>query len=143
MSQIGDRIRGIRKKRGVTQGDLAKILKLSQQTIARYENGLGDVPINVIIKISKYGKESLEWLITGVEETQDAVIYESSGSVDTDLLKSAIAVVEKIAIGNLTLSQEHKAKAIAKLYEWAIIEDKTDLSDIEERKVLKIIKISG
>lgn len=49
---IGDKIREIRKSKGMTQADLASILKTSPQNLAQYENGKRNPKSETIIKIA-------------------------------------------------------------------------------------------
>lgn len=50
--QIGDRIKMVRKERGLTQGELSERLHITQATLARIESGQIDPPLSRIIYIA-------------------------------------------------------------------------------------------
>lgn len=62
-AQVGQRIRMVRGK--LTQTDFAKVLGVYKQNyISRYERGRVPSP-DLLIKISDYGKVTIDWLLTG------------------------------------------------------------------------------
>jgi transcriptional regulator with XRE-family HTH domain len=63
--KIGERIREIRKEKGLTQIEFSKILGITQDKLSKYENGRVGVPIEIILKISDEFKISLDWLLKG------------------------------------------------------------------------------
>ncbi|WP_317166018.1 helix-turn-helix domain-containing protein [Spirosoma arboris] len=52
----GKLIREIRKKKGMTQGDLSQALGITKQSFGRYENGTANLSLDTIQKVA----ESLE-----------------------------------------------------------------------------------
>lgn len=145
MKGLGLRIRTIRKEKGMTQSEMGDFLSMSQQTIARYENDLGDPTVEALVKIADLGHRSLEWLLTGrtscgvSEATAD-----TPANIDTDLLESAIKLVEIIVSKyNLKVNHEKKAKSIKILYEWAVIEERNDVGDVSEEKVMKVLELAS
>jgi transcriptional regulator with XRE-family HTH domain len=63
--KIGERIREIRKEKGLTQIEFSKILGITQDKLSKYETGRVGVPIEIILKISDEFKISLDWLLKG------------------------------------------------------------------------------
>ena len=55
-----NRIEEIRKARGVNQGELAKALGVSRQTISSLENGRYNPSIELAYKLSKYFGMTIE-----------------------------------------------------------------------------------
>lgn len=53
MSSIGDKIRDLRKNRGLTQAQLAERLGVSQQTIGQWETGKSSPKIQSINKLAQ------------------------------------------------------------------------------------------
>ncbi len=52
---IGERIKELREKKGVSQSDLAKVLGVSKQTIFKYENDIiTNIPSDKIEKMAEY-----------------------------------------------------------------------------------------
>ena len=65
--ELGQRVAQLRKEQSLTQVQLAKILKISQQNVAAYEAGLRKIPVSVLPKLSKLFGVSFEDLL-GAEE---------------------------------------------------------------------------
>lgn len=61
---IGDRLRKIRKDKGLDQGDFANFLNISQQNLSNYETNKRDIPEQIKIKLQQNGV-NLNWLISG------------------------------------------------------------------------------
>lgn len=57
----------LREKRGMTQGQVAMILKTSQQYYGKYENGLRPLPIEHLITLCKFYNVSADWVL-GIKE---------------------------------------------------------------------------
>ena len=64
----GSRLSELRKERGLTQKDLAKILSVSENSISLYERNIITPDDNMKIKIAKYFNVSLDYLL-GVAKT--------------------------------------------------------------------------
>ncbi len=61
------RIRDIREDKDLTQQDIADYLNLYLNTYRRYETGEQTIPINLLKKLSKFYKVSIDYL-TEIEE---------------------------------------------------------------------------
>ena len=57
----------LRKKKGMSQSQLAKALGISPSTVGMYEQGRRIPELNVLIKIANLFGVSLDYLITGRE----------------------------------------------------------------------------
>lgn len=57
------RLRDLREDRDLTQQDLADLLKVSQTTYSRYESGALDIPSTSLIKLAKFYKTSVDYLL--------------------------------------------------------------------------------
>ena len=64
MQAVGDRIKTIRKKAGLTQRELAKKLGKSERMVRRYENGTIDFPYSVLRDIADALDVSVVALLT-------------------------------------------------------------------------------
>jgi len=64
---IGNKIRQVRSKLGMTQLEMAKAIRHSKQTISGYELGDTYPSIESLIQLSKLGGVSIDWLLTGQE----------------------------------------------------------------------------
>ncbi|QQK06882.1 helix-turn-helix transcriptional regulator [Miniphocaeibacter halophilus] len=55
-----NRLRELRKERGINQEELAEALEVTRQTIGSLENGRYDPSINLAFKIAKYFNMQIE-----------------------------------------------------------------------------------
>ena len=57
------RIRDLREDNDKTQKELALVLNCSQQVYSNYELGQRDIPTDILIKLSKYSKVSVDYIL--------------------------------------------------------------------------------
>jgi len=57
------RLRNLREDRDLTQEQIAKILNISQTTYSRYESGALDIPSQSLIKLAKFYKTSIDYIV--------------------------------------------------------------------------------
>jgi len=69
MSNIGERIRGLRKTRGYTQVELAKRAGLTQGQVSKYDR-YADAPADALLKIAEALETSIEFLIGRTDDPQ-------------------------------------------------------------------------
>ena len=60
---FGSRIKTLRKKRKITQSELAEHLGLSPTALVNYENGNRKIPLDVAIRIAAFFNVSLDSLL--------------------------------------------------------------------------------
>lgn len=58
-----NRIKELRTERGITQADLAKILKTSDRAVGYYENGDREPDYSTLLKIADYFDVSIDYLL--------------------------------------------------------------------------------
>lgn len=63
-----NRLKELRKERGINQEELADILEVTRQTIGSLENGRYDPSINLAFKIAKYFNLQIEDIFIYEEE---------------------------------------------------------------------------
>ncbi|MBP2015196.1 helix-turn-helix transcriptional regulator [Anaerococcus degeneri] len=66
-----NRLEEIRKERGITQEDLAKILEVSRQTVGSLENGRYNPSIILAFKIARYFEMAIEDIFIYEEESDN------------------------------------------------------------------------
>ncbi len=59
----------LRKSRRLTQVELGKIIGVTQQNYSRYEKDITIIPIDILIKISKYYNVTTDYLL-GISEVK-------------------------------------------------------------------------
>lgn len=57
------RIRDLREDTDMNQTEFAKLLEMSQTGYSKYERGENDVPTEVLIKLAKIHKTSVDYLL--------------------------------------------------------------------------------
>ena len=66
------RIRNLREDRDLTQKQMGEILNCSQRIYSNYECGDVDIPTQILIKLAKFHKTSVDYLL---ELTDDKRLY--------------------------------------------------------------------
>lgn len=66
-----NKLEEIRKERGITQEDLAKILEVSRQTVGSLENGRYNPSIILAFKIARYFEMAIEDIFIYGEENDN------------------------------------------------------------------------
>ena len=62
------RIRDLREDSDLTQKEIAEYLHIKQNTYSQYENGLRQLPIDVLIALAKYYHTSTDYLLGLTDE---------------------------------------------------------------------------
>ena len=70
----GKRIRECRIRQGLTQQQLAENLGITQKTVSKYETEFLDLSTEMLIRISKYFKESSDYIL-GLETEDGRKLY--------------------------------------------------------------------
>lgn len=68
---VKNKLEEIRKERGITQEDLAKILEVSRQTVGSLENGRYNPSIILAFKIARYFEMAIEDIFIYEEENDN------------------------------------------------------------------------
>lgn len=58
-----DRMRELREDSDLTQYDIAKLLKTTQQTYSRYEQGINELPIRHLITLCRFYKVTSDYFL--------------------------------------------------------------------------------
>lgn len=66
-----NRLKELRASQHLTQEDLGGIISVTQQNISKYENDVYEMPIDVLIKVSRYFNVSIEYLLGLTEIKRD------------------------------------------------------------------------
>lgn len=87
------RIAMLRRESGMSQMELAKYLKLSQQTISKYENGKADPDKDTLIKLSELFNVSTDYIIGNSDKRDHSELtYKDNRDIakTVDLLRDQI-----------------------------------------------------
>ena len=58
-----ERLRALRMERGISQQNLADFCHVSQQSIHKYENGLAEPDIEMLIRLADYFGTTIDYLV--------------------------------------------------------------------------------
>ncbi|MBI3584011.1 MAG: helix-turn-helix transcriptional regulator [Nitrospinae bacterium] len=144
METIGERLKYFRKKKNMTQGELAIALGVTAGFISKIESGL-QKPSEPIIKLLEYSYGlNKEWILTGKgemyyascggegEEIKEAVKHEPA---NLNLLREVIEKVETLfEKEDLDLPPKKKAKLIILIYE-ELLEDESKRKALDEKVI--------
>ncbi len=75
MSTFGERLKRLRKRRLMTQDDLARELDTSKQVISRYEKGIRTPSIDIANRYASFFGVSLDYLMGETEELPDYIPF--------------------------------------------------------------------
>lgn len=94
--KIGDRIKNLRKKEGLTQKDMAQILKIPYSTYSNYENNNREPNKELLEKIADVLHVSIDFLIYGdLKETSGVTIaLHNDDGIDSELPEEAKKEIE-------------------------------------------------
>lgn len=73
MKQIGATITELRLKRGLTQKKLAKLTNITEASLSRYENGLREPKIQVLVRLADALDCSLDYLVGKEPQTTQSI----------------------------------------------------------------------
>ncbi len=78
---IGERIKSLRKSKGLRQWQMAELLDATQPAVHKYENGI--LPeVKRLLELARIGHTSIEWILTGR--------HWENGATEMERLKSEV-----------------------------------------------------
>ena len=86
---LGERIGALRRARGLSQAELAGLLKISPSTMGMYEQGRREPSLQTVVELSRQLAVSTDFLLTG-----QAVTGEES-SLLADLLDTCVETADR------------------------------------------------
>ena len=84
MENIGERIVGLRKTKGLTQLQLAEKLNISDKAVSKWESGKGDPSVEMLGLLSELFDCSIDYLVKGKDKVISNNNYIEKDTVDTD-----------------------------------------------------------
>ncbi len=73
LNTFDERLKDLRKKKGLTQAQLAELLYVTDKAVSKWETGEGKPEINILIELAKVLDVSLDYLLTGEEKEPEIV----------------------------------------------------------------------
>lgn len=133
-SVIGERIKALRKSKGLRQWQMAELLGATQPAVHKYENGI--LPeVKRLLELARIGNTSVEWILTGRHWENGSTGMDRLNAETYELayqLRSLSAEDRKILSSALELIND----AVAALRQQTGAEVR-DLSDVDLGSALK------
>lgn len=93
MKSIGNRIKELRKEKGMTQTQLAEKLNMTKSIVSAYETDVKSPSYNSLIKISEIFNVTTDYLLG--TENRKSIDLEGLSDVQIDLIKNLIYELKK------------------------------------------------
>lgn len=71
---LNDRIKNLRKKKGMTQLELAEKVHVTDKAVSKWETGEGNPEITILIELANIFEVSLDYLLTGKEKAPEIIV---------------------------------------------------------------------
>ena len=93
---IGERLRKIRKSKGITQKELADVLGVNKATVSLYEKNINEPNDSVKTKMAKYFKISMDYLTGVIDEEISYYDKNTFLKLSSDISKEDIRFINEI-----------------------------------------------
>ena len=107
-SELGDKVKLLRKRRGLKQDDLAEVLELSRGQISNLESGRRNLSLKQLEKLCDYFKVDISYFL--MSSTTDSCL---------DLIEKAKVIT--IASSPYFIEQDYAIKVLKELFNYDII----------------------
>ena len=68
MNMVYERIKQLRVDNDLSQKELAEILNVTRSAYSNYENGIRDVPVEILARLADFYKTSVDYIIGRTNE---------------------------------------------------------------------------
>ncbi len=103
---FGDRLRELRKERGMQQRELGDLYNLSSSAIGSYERNLREPTLELLLQLSEYFGVSVDYLLCRTEERLTATDYKEKDAYELSEFMSA----HTITVGGVVVTDEDKRR---------------------------------
>ena len=105
-STFGDRLRELRRERGMQQRELGELYNLSSSAIGSYERNLREPTLDLLLQLSEYFGVSVDYLLCRTEERLTAKDYKEKDSYELAEFMSG----HTITVGGVVVSPADKRR---------------------------------
>ena len=105
-STFGDRLRELRRERGMQQRELGELYNLSSSAIGSYERNLREPTLELLLQLSEYFGVSVDYLLCRTEEHLTAKEYKEKDSYELAEFMSG----HTITVGGVVVSPADKRR---------------------------------
>ena len=93
---LGDKVKGLRKKAGLTQKELANTIGVSRSTIGMLEKNLQGVGNDTLKKLAEFFSVTVDFLLSDDEETNNIENVQISKRAERDIKKALSETLEQL-----------------------------------------------
>ena len=86
---LGERIGALRRAHGLSQAQLAELLRISPSTMGMYEQGRREPSLQTVVALARHLEVSTDFLLTGQAATQEESVLLS------DLLETCVETAHR------------------------------------------------
>lgn len=105
-STFGDRLRELRRERGMQQRELGELYNFSSSAIGSYERNLREPTLELLLQLSEYFGVSVDYLLCRTEERLTAKEYKEKDSYELAEFMSG----HTITVGGVVVSPADKRR---------------------------------
>ena len=91
--EVGKRIRGIREANGLTQEQMAEILKVTVNAVKGYEKGEYGLSKEVMLRFRQYFHVTADYLLFGYRENDQNLFFMVENASDADKMKILVRLM--------------------------------------------------
>lgn len=109
---IGKTIKGLRQKRGITQEEFSEALRVSVQTVSRWENGVNAPDLSMLPQLAIYFRVTTDYLL-GLERTDNmAKLIKTTETFELASEQEAEEMVLKFKGEKFPVLKDHKIATV-------------------------------
>lgn len=108
MEALNERIKRLRKEKGLTQNQLADQLGVTDKAVSKWEVGEANPDISLLVKMAQLFDVTVDYLLTGVSPEKEVVVSPKEMLIKTDDPK----YLEKVSINDFDIVDMYKNKLV-------------------------------
>ncbi len=94
MADLGDRIRMLRRRLGLTEQNLADLLGVTLQHISGVEKGVSRPSLDLLVRMAQELGVTTDYLLTGIRATEETIRNSILGGIKRDMASIRKALEE-------------------------------------------------
>ncbi len=104
--EIGDRVRELRKSKGLTQERFAEVMDLSENSISQIENGKKGMSLQTLFTLCKLYETPADYILFGPQDNKDPknIILKLSSEMTKEELQKTINYL--VSLNNMKDAEE-------------------------------------
>lgn len=96
LNELPNRLKNLRKKKGVTQEALAEYLSMDAKAYGKYEQGCVTPPIHIIINLADYYEVTTDYILMGKELSFNDKVTDLLNSIPNDIQSAVLDLISAL-----------------------------------------------